>query len=236
MITEILQIAATDTNSIAYKVGQVFGAVIGLALLIGLPILFILSLVKLISTKNKAWIIGIVLSGIPLILIAGGMMYGFYQGYKSAKVGTSSARTNIVMVPDTKLSLNIPSHWSNLNDLNDAASLGMGNLFREEYLVVIAESKADFDGNLTDYSDLTVTSMIDSIDHATAGSPVSLTLNGLPAIQREFSGTVDRTKIAYVHTSVEGGEHYYQVICWTTPSRKTSAFKTFHGLINSAKE
>lgn len=240
MITDLLQLAATDPSSAAYKAGQLVGTIIGFVVMIGIPVLFILSLVKLITTKNKAWIIGLVLSGIAFILIICVFAVGAYMGYKNTKgqslTETSSGTKKIVKVPDTKLSLGIPSHWKKIDDLNEAASLSMGNLFREEYLIVIAETKADFDGSLTDYSDLTVTAMIDSIDNSTFTEPVSLSINGLPAIQREFSGSVDRTKIAYSHTSIEGSENYYQIIGWTIPSRKTTAFKVIGDVVNSAKE
>lgn len=240
MITDLLQLAATDPNSAAYKTGQVIGAIIGFIFVLGLPIIFIFSLVKLISTKNKAWLIGLILSGVAVIALIGLVAFGVYTGYKNsaskARSGFSSGAGSIVNVPDSKLSLNLPSHWSDIKDLNDAASLSMGNLFREEYLIVIAEAKADFDGNLTDYSELTVGSMIDSLDNPTTQEPLTLPINGLPSIQREFSGSVDRTKIAYLHTCIEGSEHYYQIIGWTIPSRKATAFKIIQDVINSSKE
>ncbi len=240
MLLDFLQIATADSSSSAFKAGQVFGAIIGIILLIGLPILFILCLVKLISTKNKSWLIGLVFSGLSLLVLIGLIMVGVYMGYKksasTARSGLSSGVESIVNVPDSKLSLTLPSHWSDIKDLNDAASLSVGNLFREEYLIVISEQKADFDGDLTAYSNLTASTMIDSITNSTTKEPLTLSINGLPAIQREFSGSVDRTKIAYIHTSIEGSEHYYQIIGWTIPSRKTTAFKVIEDVINSSKE
>lgn len=240
MITDLLQLAATDPTSTAYKVGQVIGAILGFIIVLGLPALFILCLVKLISTKNKKWLIGLVLSGLALLALIGLVIGAVYMGYKNtvsnARLAASSGVESIVIVPDSKLFLNMPSHWSEIKDLNEEASLSMGNLFREEYLIVIAEVKADYDGSLTDYSNLTVSSMTDSIENPTTKEPLSLSINGLPAIQQEFSGSIDRTKIAYLHTSIEGAEHYYQIIGWTIPSRKATAFKVIQDVIDSSKE
>lgn len=240
MIADLLQLAATDTNSTAYKVGEVIGTIIGILLMIGIPILFIVCLVKFITTKNKGWLIGLVLTCIPLVLLVGAIAVGVFMGYKNAKTnslsGFSSKNTTTLVVPNSKLTLDVPSNWKNIDDLNDVADLEMGNLFQEQYLIVISEPKSDFDGNLTDYSDLTTKAMIDSIENSTTSAPVSLTVNGMPAIQHEFSGSVARTKIAYLHTSIEGGEHLYQIISWTTPSRKSTSFKVFQDVVNSAKE
>ncbi len=240
MVTDLLQLAATDISSAANEIGEIIVAVVSGILVIGLPIVFILCLVKLISTKNKAWLIGLVLSGLSVIALICVAMVGAYMGYKNivsnARSAANSGVESIVKIPDSKLSLNIPSHWNNIEGLNEAASFSVGNHFGEEYLIVIAEPKADFDGDLTAYADLSASSMIDSIETPTTKDPLTVSINGLPAIQREFSGSIDRTKIAYLHTSIEGSEHYYQIVGWTLPSRKATAFKVIYDVINSAKE
>jgi hypothetical protein len=242
MITDFFLLAATDTSSAAYKIGTIIGVILISILMIGLPILFIVSLIKLISTKNKNWIIGLVLSGLPLLALVCIFIFGIYAGLQEAiskrkpGIASVSGMGRIVNVPDSKLSLQIPSNWRELKNINADASLSLGNPSREEYFIVLTETKIDLEGNLQDFSDITCDAIFASLTNATMSEPKTLTINGLSAVQREISGSIDRIKISYLHTSLEGKEQYYQLLGWSVVSRKTQAFKAIHDVVHSCKE
>jgi hypothetical protein len=40
-------------------------------------------------------------------------------------------------------------------------------------------------------------------------------INGFPAVQYEVRGDVAQNPVAYLHTTVEMGDNYYQVVVWT---------------------
>jgi hypothetical protein len=40
-------------------------------------------------------------------------------------------------------------------------------------------------------------------------------VNSFPAVQYEVRGNVSQQPVAYLHTTVEMGEEYYQVVVWT---------------------
>lgn len=244
MITEILQLAATDTNSAAYKAGEAIGMVIGIVLMLAIPALFILCLVKLVYTKKKGWLFGLIASGIPILGFFVVVAFGAYTGAKgafSAKSTTPSifatkAPDRKVDVPNSDITLVLPGHWVDLDNLNEEADLGAGNLANEEYFIVMAESKIDFDGDLAEYSAITSGGMVDALENAEITEPKEISINGLPAIQREISGTIDRAKICYLHTTIESKGHFYQAMGWTLKSRRDTAFPVITSVIDSVTE
>ena len=54
---------------------------------------------------------------------------------------------------------------------------------------------------------------------ASASEPVSLTIDGHPALQDELSGTENGTDVGILHTTVDDGDHFQTITTWTTKSR-----------------
>jgi hypothetical protein len=230
MFEEFLFLAATDTNSTAYKVGAAAGGVIGISLMIGLPILFIVSLVKYLTSKKPAWLVGVFGSAIPLLILVCFISYGVFKAINEGSKG------GITSVPGTNMSFDMPGHWKNQKDLHDDALIGVGNVLRQEYLIVLDDSKVDFAGDLTDFSKITTDGIMENIERGTISAPKTLTINGLPAIQHEITGTVDHMNVVYFHTSIEGKDQFLQFLCWTIASKKGSAFTEFEKVVNSIEE
>jgi hypothetical protein len=130
----------------------------------------------------------------------------------------------------------LPGHWADLDNLNEEADLGAGNLAQEEYFLIMAEAKVDFEGDLVEYSELTSGGMVDALEGGTITEPKHITINGLPAIQREISGTIDKSNICYLHTAVESNGYYYQALGWTLKSRKKTVFPVIDSVTKSIAE
>lgn len=244
MIPDFFLLAATDPNSSAYRAGEIAGSILGLLILIVVPVLFIISLVKFITTKKRGWLVGLIVSGLLSIAFIVLVLVTAYNGYKTgiakAKNATPSIRATgsakVVEVPESDLSLTLPGHWVELSELNEEATLSTGNTAKEEYLIVIPENKIDFDGSLEDFSKITASGIFDNLTNSSISEPKPLLIQGLSAIQYEISGTIDHTKVSYLHTSVIGEKYFYQVLGWTVLSRKSQAFDVFHEVINSMEE
>ena len=54
---------------------------------------------------------------------------------------------------------------------------------------------------------------------ASASESVPLTIDGHPAMQGELSGTKDGTNLVFLHTTVDDGDHFQQILAWTLKSR-----------------
>lgn len=73
----------------AYGIGVVVGALMVLAIFLGIVVFFVIALVKAISTRRAGWIVATVVTGAPLvlffILICIGFVAGFKRGFNNAR-------------------------------------------------------------------------------------------------------------------------------------------------------
>jgi hypothetical protein len=61
--------------------------------------------------------------------------------------------------------------------------------------------------------------MLRKMKNASGTVPVPLTIDGHPALQDELSGTEDNTNVVFLHTTVDDGDHFQQILAWTLKSR-----------------
>jgi len=55
--------------------------------------------------------------------------------------------------------------------------------------------------------------------NASATQPVSVTIDSHPALQDELTGTEKGTNVVFLHTTVDDGDHFQQILAWTLKSR-----------------
>jgi hypothetical protein len=121
---------------------------------------------------------------------------------------------------DGKIKVTVPGMWTELPELNKNASAQVGNNSKEVYLIVITDGKADLDSfTLEKHHQLTLDRMLKGMKNASATEPVSLTINGHPALQDELTGTEKGTNVVFLHTTVDDGDHFQQILTWTLKSR-----------------
>ena len=119
-----------------------------------------------------------------------------------------------------KIRVTVPGTWTKLPELNKQASLQVGNKSKEVYLILITDTKADLDNfTLEKHHQQTRDRMLQKMKHASATQSVSLTIDGHPALQDELTGTEKRTNVVFLHTTVEDGDHFQQILAWTLKSR-----------------
>jgi len=131
-----------------------------------------------------------------------------------------SAERKLVASDDDKVKVTVPGTWTKLPELNKQASLQVGNKNKEVYLIVITDTKADLDNfNLEKHHQQTRDRMLQKMENASATQPVSVTVDGHPALQDELSGTEKGTNVVFLHTTVDDGDHFQQILAWTLKSR-----------------
>jgi len=57
------------------------------------------------------------------------------------------------------------------------------------------------------------------VKNSPASQPVSATIDGHPALQDKLTGTEKGTNVAFLHTTVDDGDHFQQILAWTLKSR-----------------
>ena len=112
----------------------------------------------------------------------------------------------------------VPGNWQTMQ-LNDKADIQAGNGSKEQYLVVLSESTDDLNPNLQEYADTVVGDLRDNLTDPKVSDPVSLTINGAPALRYEIRGSLDKINAVYWLTAVQGKDHFHQVLTWTLASK-----------------
>jgi len=165
---------------------------------------------------NVGLIVGLVVGGFVLLLVALGAA-GFFIAQREEKTPKTFTST------DGTTEVRVPSSWSTQAHLNDAASIQVANTSKEEYLLVLTESKQDFapDMTLDKYANIIVDSMKTkgTVKGITVTTPVHIQVGGLPAVQYEIEGTIDYLNLRYLVTFVDGKTHYHQIMTWSLKSR-----------------
>jgi hypothetical protein len=121
---------------------------------------------------------------------------------------------------DGKIKITVSGMWTKLPELNKQATLQVGDKSKEMYLIVIADAKgAVGDLTLERHHQLTRDRMLQKMTNASASESVPLTIDGHPAMQQELSGTENGINVVFLHTTVDDGDHFQQILAWTPKSR-----------------
>ncbi|PSB03344.1 hypothetical protein [Merismopedia glauca] len=158
-----------------------------------------------------------------------------------ATTSTTPASGNAYVSENGEIQVNLPSGWSKATGLNAKAELQVSNPSRDMYLIVLSESKEDFEKagqevNLQKHSDITKGILLKSLKNAQTNGPKSLTVNGNPALQDEISGVTSNLKVVYLHTTVETDDNYHQILAYTSQDDFAKNRSEIEEVINSFQE
>jgi hypothetical protein len=150
--------------------------------------------------------------GIPLLV-------GMIQSDRGRVRRLATERKEIAS-DDGKTKVMVPGLWTKLPELNKQATLQVCDKRKEMYLIVITDAKTDLDNfTLEKHHRLTRDRLLQKMKNASVTKPVPLTIDGRPALQDELSGTEDHTNVVFLHTTVDDGDYFQQILAWTLKSR-----------------
>jgi Domain of unknown function (DUF4190) len=174
---------------------------------------------------------GLILGYIALVLGVMGipLLVSMIQSDREPLHRLSTERKEIAS-DDGKIKVTVPGTWTKLPELNKfatanlssggQATLQVGDKSKQMYLLVITDTKADPDNMpLEKYHDLTRDRMWQKMKNASATEPVPLTIDGHSDLQDELTGTENDTNVVFLHTTVDDGDHFQQILAWTLKSR-----------------
>lgn len=136
---------------------------------------------------------------------------------------------------DQRVSIDLPKGWKAHSSLSDDASISAAHVSGATYALVIQESKPDFEPrfSLSEYTQSIISLMKNNMKNGHAADSVrKLQVNGLAAEQAMLTGAVESIKVAYVLTTIESEQGFYQVLTWTLASRLTEQ----HSLLRTIGE
>ena len=164
---------------------------------------------------------GLVLGYIALVLGIMGipLLVSMIQSDRERLQRLSTERKEIAS-DDGKIRVTVPGTWTKLPELNKQASLQVGHKSKEVYLIVITDTKTDLDNfTLEKHHHQTRDHMLQKMKNASGTPSVSLTIDGRPALQDELTGTEKGTNVVFLHTTVDDGDLFQQILAWTLKSR-----------------
>jgi len=143
------------------------------------------------------------------------------------------------ILEDTELGfarIGLPSGWRPGRSLSAAASLQAVNPVRRRYLVVISESREDFDltVDLAEHANRTVGALTGALRLLGRSGPVEREVAGFRARQIELETLANGTLITYLHTTIEGARAWHQVVGWATRSSYSRA--AFDSMLDGFEE
>ena len=155
----------------------------------------------------------------------------------STQAAASNA-TKTLQSQDLSISIDVPNSWSKNDSLLAEAVLGAAQMRDENYLIVLKDSRIDFEKKFTlsDYTRVVQKSMQSEVKNAQlVGEVTKLSINNAPAEQFVLTGSADGLRVAYLVTSVETDHSYYRVVAWTLLSRLDTNKSVLHNASTSIK-
>jgi hypothetical protein len=212
-----------ETSS-AYETGKIIGTMLGCVLALLIPAAFVFTLVMASTRKTKGWIIGAVVSGVIGLLAIGGIVFsGIFAGVKAAKANSEAP---VFTSADGHYAITGAPGWRVLDLESTDATLQIGNLFDEEYLIVIPDVKAELgeEFGLQEFAEIASGQTADAVEDGESGDLVEMEFGGLPGYRRVVRGIIEGNDISYLLSYVEGKDHFYQIMAWTLTDRKAKVF------------
>lgn len=146
----------------------------------------------------------------------------------------------------------VPAFTKEVAHLSPAASLQYADANNEFCLMVIDDSKEDFQdilyaGNLQDEFPNTIdglTTYLQRVQEEVVGDAgevhysdiTSLQINGFDARQYTIHAVIDGQELYYLYTIVDGDAYYYQILSWTMAHKKGEYQELFTKISQSFKE
>lgn len=139
---------------------------------------------------------------------------------------------------DNKYSITIPKTWSTKQILNPAANLNASQMLKEQYIIGLTESKELFTEGLTlkDYSELVINNMKTALKNFDAKSPIEIKIDNKQAYQYIVTGELNKVKISYIITTIEGKDSFYTINTWTLYNKYEENNKLLKNITNTFKE
>ena len=156
---------------------------------------------------------------IPWAVLQVWFLVGMIQGER-ARLHDLAVERQEITSENAKSRVTTSGFWVKTSDLNKDAALQVANKKEDMYLMVFTDAKSAV-GQMTleQRHQTTRDRKLQSLQNASASQAVPLTIDGHAALQEEVSGTQQRLNLVFLHTTVDNGDYFQQIIGWTTKSR-----------------
>ena len=170
---------------------------------------------------------------VPWAILQVWFLVGMIQGERGRLHDLAVERQQIVS-EDGKLKVATSGFWAKTPELNKEAKLQVANKSKDMYLMVFTDAKSPVGGMTLEQRHQTARDRkLQSMQNASATQTVPLTIDGHPALQDEVSGRQQRINLVFLHTTVDDGDYFQQIVAWTTKSRWPKQNQELRDMTNS---
>jgi Domain of unknown function (DUF4190) len=153
---------------------------------------------------------------IPFGVLGGVMLVDMIRSER-VRLQEVAAEKKEIASDDGKLKITASGFWVKRTDLNNKASLQAAYNSKDMYVMVLSEPKSTVPNmTLEQHHQTTREHMLQTMSNSSATAPISITVDNHPALQDELSGTDRGKNIVFLHTTVEEGDSFHQIMAWTT--------------------
>lgn len=170
--------------------------------------------------KWKALVWFIILPAIFYLVLIGAFAIIFQlQAEKMYYSDEIISENRIVTSTDNLFTLKLPDEWNILKNINPEASIQIGNLSNEVYLIAFSEDKSDLeDYTHSELYEAIVLNMVSSLEDGQLTETIQPSDTKHPYMMCEISGSLDGVKIIYLFALVECEKMFYQLVGWSLAS------------------
>jgi hypothetical protein len=135
---------------------------------------------------------------------------------------------------DGKSNITVSGFWVKRSDLNKQASLQAAKPSKDLFLIVIGDSKSKIPNmSLQEHHQTTRYHMLKQLSNSSATEPVSTTIDNHEALQDELRGTEQGKSVVFLHTTIDEGDSFQQILAWTEKSHWSSESQELRDATNS---
>jgi hypothetical protein len=170
---------------------------------------------------------------IPLGVLGGIMLVDMIRSER-VRLHDLAVQKKEIASDDGKLKVTASGFWVKRTDLNQKASLQAAYNSKDMYVMVLSEPKSAVpDMTLQQNHQGSRDHMLKRLSNSSASEPVPITVDNHPALQDELSGTDLRKNIIFLHTTVDEGDSFQQIVAWTTKWHWQKQNGELHEVTNS---
>jgi hypothetical protein len=137
--------------------------------------------------------------------------------------------------PDSVVSIEIPTGWTEVDLGNPDASLTFADPAEDAFFMVIVEMRADLFGwNLTKMQYVTLAQSVAAMDFPEVDGPTFLEIDGSDAVRWDLQGATSGANIRFAKVVVDAPSAFIQLIGWTGLSVWEEKGPLVEGVLESA--
>lgn len=167
-----------------------FVAFFGCFVMVILPILFVVALVVAITKQSKGWTVATVAIGVVGVVAV--VVALAYTGKEAAGKLVERSQPRAFLSSDGLVQVTAPGSWREQDFENEVASLQLGNLISNEYLLVISEEKRGFapEVGIEEYAEWHSEHVREVLEDPSETELIPLKIGSLKGLRRELDGRI----------------------------------------------